>query len=158
MRCLSIRQPWAWAIVESTKRIENRSWNCKYRGPILIHAAKGMTNQEYDGFYQFWTEELRRVETNVYPTPPRFNDLQRGGIIGRAEIVDCVHENEIGKFDRFPPERNRALVALQSPWFFGPNGIVLDNVKALPFIPYRGELGLFEVPDHITQEHVGALV
>ena len=43
MKALSIRQPWAWLIVNGHKDIENRSWPTRFRGPVLIHAAKGMT-------------------------------------------------------------------------------------------------------------------
>ena len=45
---LSIRQPWAWMILNAGKDIENRSWQTDYRGRFLIHAAKGMTQDEYE--------------------------------------------------------------------------------------------------------------
>ena len=45
-KCLSVRQPWAWLIVHGHKPLENRSWATSYRGPLLIHAAKGMTRAE----------------------------------------------------------------------------------------------------------------
>jgi hypothetical protein len=32
-KAISIRQPWAWLIVNSFKDVENRSWKTKYRGP-----------------------------------------------------------------------------------------------------------------------------
>jgi hypothetical protein len=55
--------------------------------------------------------------------------LERGGIIGEAEITDCVdHHN--------------------SPWFTGPFGYVLANARPLPFIPCRGMLGLFTWKPH----------
>ena len=43
MRVLTVRQPWAWAILNAGKNIENRSRNIvgSYRGPVAIHA--GMT-------------------------------------------------------------------------------------------------------------------
>src|SRR5664280_3664302 len=37
VRILSVQQPWAWAIVEGHKRVENRTWTTPYRGPVLIH-------------------------------------------------------------------------------------------------------------------------
>ena len=39
MRCLSVRQPWAWAICSGEKTIENRSWATDYRGTIAVHAS-----------------------------------------------------------------------------------------------------------------------
>jgi len=40
VKALTIRQPWAWAVVFAGKDVENRSWQTSYRGPLLIHAAK----------------------------------------------------------------------------------------------------------------------
>jgi len=39
MKVLSIRNPWAYLIAYGVKNIENRSWNTKYRGPLLIHSS-----------------------------------------------------------------------------------------------------------------------
>jgi hypothetical protein len=39
MKTLTIRQPWADAIVHGEKRTENRTWTTKYRGTLLIHAG-----------------------------------------------------------------------------------------------------------------------
>jgi hypothetical protein len=44
---LSIRQPWASLILLAGKDIENRTWETRLRGPILIHAAISMTKREY---------------------------------------------------------------------------------------------------------------
>src|SRR5437016_10859136 len=40
MKALSVRQPWAWLIVNGHKDIENRSWQTKFRGKLLIHAGQ----------------------------------------------------------------------------------------------------------------------
>lgn len=112
---LSIRQPWAWAIINAGKDIENRDWPTRFRGPVCIHAAKGMTQDEFADASTY----ILRVSATVPPVNP-----PRGGIVGVAEIVDCVEESE-------------------SPWFFGRYGFVLRNVRAVPFIPVRGALGLF---------------
>src|SRR5690349_14501124 len=40
MKALSIRQPWAWLIVNGHKPVENRSWPTKYTGKLLIHAGQ----------------------------------------------------------------------------------------------------------------------
>ena len=47
MKAISVRQPWAWAIISALKDIENRGWPIHYRGDILIHAAKTCTKKEY---------------------------------------------------------------------------------------------------------------
>jgi hypothetical protein len=40
MKALSIQQPWAWAIIHAGKRVENRTWSTRFRGPFFIHAGK----------------------------------------------------------------------------------------------------------------------
>jgi hypothetical protein len=121
MKALSIRQPWAWLIVNGWKDIENRSWPTKYRGDLLIHASKGMTRSEYDEALEA-TQEARGSLDGF----PSFDSLQRGGIVGAVKLVDCVSK-------------------CNSPWFFGPYGFVLSTAIDIPFLPYKGQLGFFEV-------------
>jgi hypothetical protein len=45
----------------------------------------------------------------------------------------------------------QSLTNSDSPWFFGRYGFVLHNARALPFTPWRGELGFFNVPDSTLQ-------
>ncbi len=113
---ISIRQPWAWAILHAGKDIENRDWVTRFRGPVAIHAAKGMTLREFFDAMSF-------MET-VAPVDLPSTDLPRGGIVGVAEIVDCVNRSS-------------------SPWFVGRWGFVLRNARPVPFVPCRGKLGLF---------------
>jgi hypothetical protein len=122
---LSIRQPWAWAILHAGKDIENRDWPTKFRGPVCIHAAKGMTNREFDGFVDLARVMLREGHWKEGAWVPFPEDLPRGGIVGTAEIVDCVESSE-------------------SPWFAGRYGFVLHNVQPVEFIPVKGALGFFE--------------
>lgn len=39
-RAITLHQPWATLIALGYKTIETRSWSTRYRGPLLIHAAK----------------------------------------------------------------------------------------------------------------------
>ncbi len=115
MRALSIRQPWAWLIVNGYKNIENRSWRTNYRGPFLVHAGLKLENEAYDQVADRFDIQL---------PPP--GEIERGGIVGQSTILDCVENHD-------------------SPWFFGPYGFVLDNSKPLPFRPMRGRLGFFPI-------------
>lgn len=127
MKAISIRQPWAWAIIHAGKDIENRDWPTRFRGPVLIHASKGMTRAEYeDGLASCHYVSRRRPFPSGLRMPD-FNELQRGGIVGQAEIVDCVEESA-------------------SPWFCGRYGFVLINAVPLPFVPFKGTLGFFDAP------------
>lgn len=42
MKALTLRQPWAWAVLVGGKDIENRSWSTRHRGPLLIHAGAAL--------------------------------------------------------------------------------------------------------------------
>lgn len=127
MKALSIWQPWAWFIVRRFKPVENRLWATNYRGPLLIHASK-----KYDtGMDVAWAEDLIGAKL-----PPRaFFDRLQGGICGIADQTDCV--------TRHP-----------SPWLSGPHGFVLDNAAPVPFTPYRGMQGLFNVPETAVPETI----
>lgn len=126
MKALSIRQPWAWLILNAGKDIENRDWPTSFRGRFLIHASKGMTRDEYEGGQDTLWDIDQRIRY------PAFEELQRGGIVGTAVLVDCVRKSE-------------------SPWFFGEYGFELRDVMPLPFRPFKGALGFFEVPDDAEQ-------
>lgn len=113
MKALSIQQPWAWAILNAGKDIENRSWYTSFRGKFLIHVGKkidvlgiGILNEDMD---------------ITCPT-----NFMTGGIVGVAEITDCVTKSN-------------------NKWYFGRYGFVLKNVASLPFVPYRGQLGFFDI-------------
>jgi|SRR5579872_1130197 len=119
-RALSIRQPWAWAILHAGKRVENRTWYTPYRGPIYLHAALRV---DYDAI-----EGLAEVIQRITPRPPAY----RGAIVGRADLVDCV-----------PPEQ---APADQFSWAMGPWCFLLENVVAFDKpMALRGSLGLFSV-------------
>lgn len=123
MKVISVRQPWAWLIIFKLKDIENRTWATKFRGRILIHAAKGMTRREYE------TVEANLLwHTDPIIELPPYEELARGGIIGSVEITDCVSESN-------------------SEWFGGPYGFVLRDPRPMEFLPWTGRLGIFEIPD-----------
>lgn len=124
--CLSIRQPWAWLIVNGHKDIENRSWFTHFRGRVLIHAGATMTKADYQACMLFIAGISRATGWRV----PAYDVLrgQCGGIVGAAEIAGCVTRSD-------------------SPWFVGDYGFVLRNQKVLPFQPCKGALGFFPLPE-----------
>jgi len=117
MKAISIRQPWAWLIVNGYKDIENRTWRTKYRGPVLIHAGQTMFKEDY-----LMASEIASLAGVQIPLP---DALEKGGIVGIATITGCVDESP-------------------SPWFFGPKGFTLTDAKPLPFVPMKGKLSFFE--------------
>lgn len=127
VKALSIRQPWAWLILNAGKNIENRDWSpanpgLAFRGAFLIHVGRHLyaTRAERDDIRQWVHDEFGVIV-------PEDDALQCGGIVGQADVIDIVRHST-------------------SPWFVGPYGLVLDNVKPRPFQSCAGRLGFFDVP------------
>ena len=77
MKALSLKQPWAWAVVNGYMHLENRPRRTNYRGPLLIHASRVM---DPDGFQFLWKLGLHRKLPS---------DLATGAIVGSVELIDC---------------------------------------------------------------------
>lgn len=128
MKALSVHQPWAWLIVNGYKDVENRTWRTTFRGRIYIHA--GLKPDKSVSAYELmkdkggipW-EQYRRLH-NMH-----FEAL--GCIVGEVEIVDCLVPGHMAQTHR---------------WYEGPYGFLLsDPVAYSKPIPYKGQLGFFEV-------------
>lgn len=118
VRVLSIKQPWAWAIIEGYKRVENRPWTRLHRGPVLIHASKTIRGADIESI---------RDEFHLKP-PPR-DEIDRGCIVGVVELVDVVTRKNAKRFGR---------------WFKGPYGLVFHDPIALRRpVRLKSQLGLY---------------
>lgn len=145
MKCITVRQPWAWLIIHggSTyesrpkglrygfKNIENRKWRTNYRGPLLIHAAKIETD---------WDDSYQMAEEMYYHEFGKANGLRNpisdcldyGAIIGQVTLIDIVRDYPWGHW------------TMPGCWHW-----VLGHPRPIRPIPYRGMPGLFNVPDDI---------
>lgn len=123
---LSIMQPWAWLIVNGHKEIENRSWPTRFRGPVAIHAGKKIDitphREVTAGFHP--VTGGKTLKGIGYPACSG-HDIETGGIVGVAEIVDCVPTSS-------------------SEWFVGEYGFVIRNARPVDFTPVKGKLGFFD--------------
>lgn len=127
MKVLTIKQPWAWAIIHGGKDLENRNWFpsdkvLKVGERFAVQASKGLTRYEYN---DAWTFMQKLGFASV--TPPLFEDLERGGIIGTVQYDGYVREHET-----------------DSPWFMGKYGLKLSDPQPCEFKPIKGRLGFFE--------------
>lgn len=123
MKTLSIRPPWAWAILNLGKRIENRSWETSYRGPLLIHAGKSITRDDYDCV----ARHCKRLGVKM----PARHELQTGGIVGICNLSHIFEPDTCDDTDFYAD---------------GCYGWKLDDVRPVPFIPQKGRLQLYETP------------
>lgn len=80
MRILTVRQPWAHAILYLGKDVENRVWTTPYRGPVALHAG---TKPDPAG-----VEWLR--ENDIWHGDVR--DLPKGAIVGAFDLVDIARD------------------------------------------------------------------
>lgn len=132
LRAISIRQPWAHAIVHGRKDIENRGRANAHRGLVLIHASASDSRAEWDCFWALLEDRgvmpgWRADRANVR------RQVEYGGIIGAAQLVDSVRDSD-------------------SPWFVGPVGLVMADPVALRFVPCRGTVTplIWRVPEDVA--------
>jgi len=125
---LSLKQPWAALVVLGLKTIEVRRWPTPRRGFILIHASQTADDRE---------EVWRRL-------PPAARGLAelRGGIIGQAELIDCIAYEDLETF-----RRDQRWHWNRPEWFQPPRlyGFVFRNASPLPFRPALGWMRFFRV-------------
>lgn len=119
---LSVRQPWAWLIVQGIKDVENRTWRTSYRGPIYIHAGQTIDHTATTVMYN---QGITGVKL------PQYIDttLERGGIVGVATLVDIAETSESQWWDKKSLAWN------------------LADARPLPFVQCRGQQGLFWVKE-----------
>jgi len=125
---ISVRNPWAWAIIHAGKNIENRTWQANVRGPLLIHAASRMNIGDFGKVRQILAETTSMDAALVSSDNP---DLQTGGVIGIVEVVGCWHWLN----ENVP----------RNPWMNGPFCIVMKNQRPLPFLKCKGQTGIFRI-------------
>lgn len=122
MRVLSVRQPWAWAIIHADKRAENRTWMTHYRGPLAIHASR---TPDLDAW---------RALDHLEVAHPLVDELYYGSIIGVVDLVDCV-------LDSSDPW------SVPGVWHW-----LLSAPRALSDpIEWRGQVGLPIAPAHVAE-------
>jgi hypothetical protein len=126
VKAITICQPYAHLIALGEKPIENRNWQTRHRGPILIHA----------GLSFGWLGEDDRQ---------RFPEMAFGAVVAIAELVACLPYLQ----RRAWPERFRALgdhEHANGPWC-----LVLEDVRRLPApIPCRGERLIWTPPADVV--------
>lgn len=154
-RALSVRQPWAWAIVTQGKDVENRSRATAYRGMIAIHASLTIDEghlptrtpegraaaQALDamGGRGNWWNPAHHVPSRMHESPPA--GLAVGAIVGVATLIGCHNEAT-------ESPRNSC-----SPWG-QPDQYHWWLANAQPLaepVPCRGALGLWRLPEDVEK-------
>ncbi|MEB3191138.1 MAG: hypothetical protein VKL42_12425 [Snowella sp.] len=121
MFAITVKQPWAYHILNSGKNIENRTWKLPehHRNTwIALHAAK-----TYD-----------KTSNETVITPTFLTPAEYGAILGFVKFSDCV-ENHPSQWAAFG----------QYHW------VISEAVKIDKPIPCRGNLGLWRVDENLIQ-------
>lgn len=162
MHAITIHQPWAWLIIhhpqialpgQPVKRVENRPWRTRYRGPLAIHASKRV---DPEGFALTKALGIELPDEYGYPGADGAGDdlpaapidhrrvLVMGCVIGTVELVDCRTRADWLHLAR-PHE---------DPFAFGPWCHVYRNPEALAApVPARGQQRLW----HLELPQVAAI-
>lgn len=143
MKAITLIQPWASLIAFGEKKIETRSWNTNYKGPLLIHAGKKV---EHDLCQQQPFKDVLLKHGIVFK-----DQMPTGVIIAKCELVDCAQIQFLNKNsayidtdikDRRIVEKNELAFGDYTPGRFA---WILDNVEIINEpIPAKGKLGLWE--------------
>ena len=138
---LTLHQPWASAIIEGPKRIENRDWPPPpsiIGRRLWIHAGKTYDDENHAAIAELWPGLLDRDSGSV----------PMSAILGSVVVVGAVHEG--GRFLGRLSGSTEALI--DNDWFAGPYGWVLSDVKAIRPVPCRGHQKIWTVPTEILVE------
>lgn len=141
MKCITILEPYALCAVLGLKPWENRSWMTGYRGNLLIQAGKSL--RMLDSLNDAEADQLIVWCRNNGVRDPNAM-LRPGEICGIVAMVGCK-----------PADEARKLDPANAHWITGP--YCHQYKKARRFkkgIPYRGQQGLFEVPDELVLDAI----
>lgn len=130
MKVITIKQPFASLIIAGLKEYEFRTWKTNYRGPILIHAGKGIDKNAMKKYEQFHLE---------YPT---------GYILGIADLTDCIKIDEEAK----TMLKKKKSIVYENQINNKENnyyGFKLENIQTIEPIYINGQLGLWNYNDKI---------
>jgi hypothetical protein len=91
VKALTLLQPWASAVALGFKRIETRSWATRYRGPLVIHAARTTIAES---LMQSDAALWQRILPGRSSLRVAFQSLPRGAAVALVDLVDCVSTND----------------------------------------------------------------
>jgi hypothetical protein len=144
---LSVRQPWAWALVKGIKPLENRGEGLAHYARRLvgqhigIHASKQYDDQ--DGIHAFQSilrepQVAAEIEKFHGPGPVTLRMMPLGSIVGVGRLARVV----IGEDERLSGRELR--------WWAGPCGLIFDEVREIEPVPCKGRLGFWSMPEDVT--------
>jgi hypothetical protein len=120
-RALSVWQPWAWALVQGLKDVENRSRRTNWQGWLWIHAGLRL---DHDALGQLLAQGVPVPEASLLP---------RGCLVGAVELTGCVRDSP-----------SRWAVPGQWHWQVGRSWALPEPIEV------AGRLGLFRLDPRVA--------
>ena len=146
MKTITVKQPWAWLIIEGVKDIENRTWPTKFRGRVLIHAAaKPWT---WQSLLKYLTPAMKSVFDKGGASRTWLDCLTKGKIIGSVEIVDCVinHPSVWAEKSQLSENADDGWLYFDHPTY---NWVLANPIKFPEPIPAKGKLSFWEFDEKL---------
>ena len=133
---LSLKQPWAALLVHGIKTIEVRRWPTARRGRVLIHAAR--------------IPDPRSQAWSLVPAKLRKDAELVGGIIGAADLTDCLAYRDLQGF-----AADQKWHLNDPEWFEPPvlYGFRFANMAPAPFRAFPGWMRFFPVAEKYLHQH-----
>lgn len=134
MDAITLNHPWAVAVADWGKMIENRSWAPPARAQgqwLAIHGGPEPSGADRD---EAQADLDGLVAAGLAPWVP-LAEAVRPGVVAVCRLVRCISGDD------------EAEPLLDSPWYTGPFGWVLSDVVELPEpVPCPGARGLWPLP------------
>lgn len=128
-RFLAVRQPWAWALVNGVKDIENRNTPMLRKDDLprwIFVSSSSKPAKEFGAYLADLNTRDGGRHANIIPT--NVNEYANGAIVGAIHVVDIVDHSESVWYN---PDTKAALVVDRSIAFERPVKDVIGNTAAL---------------------------
>lgn len=133
-KVLTVCQPYAHLLaITRDKRVENRTWETPYRGPIYIHAGKSQDWLNLDPTGKFDASYNIPLERMAF-----------GAVIGYGRLIDCIHIDRVRQADireKYPWLAEHEHT--NGPWCW----VFADNMQSIGPWPWRGAQGLRDIDE-----------
>ena len=130
MKCLSLKQPYAYLLASGKKTIELRNWNTRFRGKFLIHSSKNVDSKR---------SKFLGIDHRM---------LTQGAIIGIALLYDVKQYKDKVELEADYHKHYADTKKFGSCKY----GFMVENANRFQNpIPYRGKSNFFEVVDPIIK-------
>jgi hypothetical protein len=131
MHAVTLIQPVATLVVLGACRLEVRAWRTAHRGRVAVYASRAFPQSARE----VCTREPVRSALRAALGHDDWRRLPLGALLGTVELIDCTPTEEDSR---------------QGGWAW-----ILGSPEPLAQpIPYRGCLGVFEVPDDLFQPEI----